>query len=139
MQQILRGYSKISSRKWHRWRQRADRRMRISSSTSCNQRVSRTVGEMCYHYQTQRRNDFIMYRYMLVLILKRRVGISQSVVRRTTGLDGTDSIPGSVRFMSSPQRPTRFWGTPSPLSNGYRGLYPRDKAPRAWIWPLTSI
>jgi hypothetical protein len=46
----------------------ADPRMR-RSSTICNQRVSRTVGEICYHYQTQRRNDFNMYRYLLVIIL----------------------------------------------------------------------
>jgi hypothetical protein len=36
------------------------------------------------------------------------------------GLDVPGSIPRSLRFSSSPQRPGRLWGTCS-LSNGYRG------------------
>jgi hypothetical protein len=37
-------------------------------------------------------------------------------------------VPGRVRFLSSPRRPDRFWGLPSLLSNGHRGLLPRSKA-----------
>jgi hypothetical protein len=87
----------------------ADPRM-CRISITCDQRVSRTVGEMCYHYQTPRRNHFIMYRYLLVIILKRGVGIAQLVQRRITGLDDTGLIPVSARFLSSQQRPARFWG-----------------------------
>jgi hypothetical protein len=31
-------------------------------------------------------------------------------------------VPVRVRFFSSPRHPDRFWGPPSILSNGYRGL-----------------
>jgi hypothetical protein len=45
------------------------------------------------------------------------------------GLDGPVSIPGSARFLSSPQRPDRFCGPPSVLSTGYRaGSFPGGKA-----------
>jgi hypothetical protein len=47
-----------------------------------------------------------------------------------TGLDGPGSNPGSARFLSSPQRPDRFWGSPSLLSNGYRGLFSRGYSGR---------
>jgi hypothetical protein len=41
------------------------------------------------------------------------------------GLDGPGSIPGGARFFFPPQRPDRFWGPPSLLSNGYGELNPR--------------
>jgi hypothetical protein len=44
------------------------------------------------------------------------------------GLDGPASVPDSARFLSSPQCPDRFWGPPSLLSNGYRGLYLRGQS-----------
>jgi hypothetical protein len=56
------------------------------------------------------------------------VGIAQVSITMGYGLDGPGSIPGSVRFLSSPQRPDRLWGPPSLLSNGYRQLLPRGKA-----------
>jgi hypothetical protein len=34
-------------------------------------------------------------------------------------------VPVGARIFSSPRRPDRFWGLPSVLSNGYRGLFPR--------------
>jgi hypothetical protein len=37
-------------------------------------------------------------------------------------------VPGGSRIFSSPRRPDRFWGPPSLLSNGYRGLSPGGKA-----------
>jgi hypothetical protein len=41
------------------------------------------------------------------------------------GLDGPGLIPGSSRFLSSPQRLYRLWGPYRLLSRGYRGLFPR--------------
>jgi hypothetical protein len=39
-------------------------------------------------------------------------------------LDGHSSIPGrGKRLFSTPQRPDRFWGPPSLLSNGYPGMF----------------
>jgi hypothetical protein len=35
-------------------------------------------------------------------------------------------LPGR-RFFSSPQRPYRLWVPPSLLSNGYRGIFPREE------------
>jgi hypothetical protein len=34
-------------------------------------------------------------------------------------------VPVESRIFSSPRRPDRFWGPPSLLPNGYRGLFPR--------------
>jgi hypothetical protein len=33
-------------------------------------------------------------------------------------------VPVGAGFFSSPCRPDRFWGPPSPLHNGYQGLFP---------------
>jgi hypothetical protein len=45
------------------------------------------------------------------------------------GLNGRVSIPGGMRFFSTPQCPDRLWGSPSRLSNEYRGLFPGIKRP----------
>jgi hypothetical protein len=37
-------------------------------------------------------------------------------------------VPVGSRIFSSPRRTDRLWGSPSLLSNGYRGLLPRCKA-----------
>jgi hypothetical protein len=39
-------------------------------------------------------------------------------------------VPVGSRIFSSPQRPDWLWGPLNLLSNGYRCLFPRDKA--AW-------
>jgi hypothetical protein len=36
-------------------------------------------------------------------------------------------VPVKSRFFFFPRRPDRLWGSPSLLSNGYRGSFPRDK------------
>jgi hypothetical protein len=59
------------------------------------------------------------------LIWKQRgAGIAQSVERLGTGWTtgvGVQVLVGS-RIFSSPCHPDRFWGPPSLLSNGYRGV-----------------
>jgi hypothetical protein len=43
------------------------------------------------------------------------------------GLDGRGfkvRVPAVATFLSSPRRTDRFWGPPSVLSNGYRGIFP---------------
>jgi hypothetical protein len=56
----------------------------------------------------------------------RAVGISTGY-----GLDDRGvgiRVPIGSRSSSSPNRADRLWGPPNLLSNGYRGLLPRDKA-----------
>jgi hypothetical protein len=47
--------------------------------------------------------------------------------RYSNGLHGRGSISGKVMgFVSTPQRPDRLCGPRSLISNGYRGLFPRE-------------
>jgi hypothetical protein len=39
-------------------------------------------------------------------------------------------VPAGSRIFSSPRRPVRLWGSPSLLSNGYWGLFPRGESGR---------
>jgi hypothetical protein len=57
-----------------------------------------------------------------------RQGTRDSSVGIVTGyrLDGRGLFPGRAKkFISTPQRPDRLWGSPSLLSNGYRGHFLR--------------
>jgi hypothetical protein len=58
-----------------------------------------------------------------------------SVVDKATGYGIDDRgvavrVPVGWGIFSSPRRPNRFWGPPTLLSNGYRGLFPRGKSGR---------
>jgi len=55
----------------------------------------------------------------------RRGGSSVTVVAEVrVGWPGLDTRYGHGFLASSPH-PDRFWGPPSFLSNGYRGIFPR--------------
>jgi hypothetical protein len=56
-------------------------------------------------------------------------GKHRSVERLGCGLDDWSSIPGKAWiFFSKPSLPDQISGSPSLLSNGYRGLFPWGKA-----------
>jgi hypothetical protein len=72
-------------------------------------------------------------------ICSRNMGSRDSIVGMTTGYGLEDrgigvQAPVRSRIFSSPQRPDRFWGPPSLLSNGYRRLFPGGKAAEAWSY-----
>jgi hypothetical protein len=60
------------------------------------------------------------------------MGSRDSAVGIATGYGLNDREVGvlvsvGARFFSSERRPSRFWGPPSLLPNGYRGSFPGDK------------
>jgi hypothetical protein len=67
--------------------------------------------------------DIDAYNFV-VIVTQRRHRDSSVGISTGYGLDGQGWIPGIARFFSSPQRPDPL----CLLSNGYRGLFPRDKA-----------
>jgi len=68
-------------------------------------------------------------------LVRVRAGIAVSIANRLrAGRLGFGSWLG-LRIFSF----ATLWDTPSFLSNGYRGSFPRGKVAGTWSWPLTSI
>jgi hypothetical protein len=67
-----------------------------------------------------------LHEYLLFPTQRCGARIAQYHTATDYGLGSRGSIAGrGKRFFSSPLRPDRFWGTPSLLSNGHRGFFPR--------------
>jgi hypothetical protein len=67
------------------------------------------------------------------------VGIAQLMQWGATGWTIGIRFLAKERFLSSPQRPDRFWGSLKLLSKEYWCSFPEDKLPWACSGPLTQF
>jgi hypothetical protein len=81
---------------------------------------------LCFSYFCVVEIALYPLRYSLYWSRDSTVGIATGCGKVVRGVGVR--VPARTRIFSSPHGPYRFWGPPSLLSNGYRGLFPRGKA-----------
>jgi hypothetical protein len=83
------------------------------------------LNSVCFFTSHLSNNRFKFF-FSYVPMTRRRGGVVG--IANDYGLDNRGvgvRVPLGSRIFSSPYRPDRFWGPPSLLSNGYRGIFPR--------------